>query len=230
MPLLKGNPLLIEWFQQCFPCENMTVVPVKEYESLNFHKATETMEDTDVYEHIPQTEILPDPIDNPCHIRYINGRIYYGSRILLPAKLSFLVANARDQEEITNAAKPNTIDLTSPVHQTEETTNSYRCVHGIKQFGDIKLKEQQRIHFENELNFNGHGSTDDSDRTDDELSKSVNTRSDERNAFETLDTLQTHCCDDMTLKAHALRLNPNAHSSELIKSSDLLELLKPTDR
>lgn len=168
---------MIEWFMQCFPsedCPSDGIATVDgEYESLNFHKASETMDDTDVYEHIPQSEILPDPIDNPCHIRYQNGHIYYGSRILLPAKLSFMITQNLDDDESTEPLK-NITGSDEPIGS--QKLHQYRCVHAIKTYGEHKLREQQR---ENELNTTGvgcgnsggHYSTDDSDRTDDEILK-----------------------------------------------------------
>lgn len=36
-------------------------------------------------------------------------------------------------------------------------------------------------------------------------------------------------CDDLTLKAHGIRLNPTVHQSNVIKSEDLLCLLDPVD-
>lgn len=36
-------------------------------------------------------------------------------------------------------------------------------------------------------------------------------------------------CTDIMLKAHAVRLNPNAHATELIRTSDLMDLLRPTN-
>lgn len=135
-PLLKGNPLLIEWFKQCFPTENDC--PTDEFESLSFYKAEnahQTDDENDVYENVNQSEIISDPVDNPCHIRYLNGRVYYGSRILLPAKLSFLVVTASDQNAINEMAHRD-------LHQSNET--DYRCVHSIKQYGDNKMKESQK--------------------------------------------------------------------------------------
>lgn len=174
LPLLKGNPLMIEWFMQCFPHDDRLPDGTVdgEYESLNFHKASETMDDTDVYEHIPQSEILPDPIDNPCHIRYQNGHIYYGSRVLLPAKLSFMITQANDDK----SAEPLKNLTGNDDAIGAEQPHAYRCVHAIKTYGEQKLREQQR---ENELNTTGagsgnaggHCSTDDSDRTDDETFK-----------------------------------------------------------
>lgn len=175
MPLLKNNPLLSDWFLQCFANDESIAVDGQqhqpstgfdhEYESLNFHKATETADETDVYEHIPQTEIFADPVDNPCHIRYINGRIHYGNRILLPAKLSFTMPNSSPPSQQHDSG-----EFDSAVTTEASATTSYRCVHGIKKYGDMKLKEQQRIHLDTELNA-GHYSADESDRTDDEIAK-----------------------------------------------------------
>lgn len=149
-PLLKGNPLLIEWFKQCFPHETNYDHPADEYESLGFHKAEnthQTDEENDVYENIHQSEIIPDPVENPCHTRYLNGRVYYGSRILLPAKLSFLVVTASDQNAINEVAKS---DMTSLKHRDSGSENEtdYRCVHSIKQYGDNKMKECQKNQLE----------------------------------------------------------------------------------
>lgn len=153
--------------------------PDHDYETLNFHKATETVDETDVYEHIPQTEILPDPVDSPCHLRYINGGIYYGSRILLPAKLSFMKPNCQ-APPLAAADDESDELLTSPTSSSSSSTAAplpppplpYRCVHGIKKYGDMKLKEQQRIHLDNEANAAaGHCSNDESDRIDDDVEK-----------------------------------------------------------
>lgn len=145
-PLLKGNPLLTEWFKQCFPHETNYDHPVDEYESLSFHRAENThLEENDVYENIHPSEIIPDPVENPCHTRYLNGRVYYGSRILLPAKLSFLVVTASDQNAINEVAKS---DITGLKHSGSDNETDYRCVHSIKQYGDNKMKECQKNQLE----------------------------------------------------------------------------------
>lgn len=171
---------MIEWFMQCFPNDDCLTDGSAdndgEYETLNFHKASETMDDTDVYEHIPQSEILADPIDNPCHIRYQNGHIYYGSRVLLPAKLSFMYTQTNYGVDDEESAEPPQNLTGNGEAIGSEPSHQYRCVHAIKTYGEHKLREQQR---ENELNVTGigsgnsggHCSTDDSDRTDDEMFK-----------------------------------------------------------
>lgn len=227
LPLLKGNPLLIEWFQQCFPNKRPADCPLNEYETINFHKISEAPEECDVYEQIPQNEILPDPLDNPCHLRYINGRIYYGNRILLPAKLSFLVANSDDQVPAAAAVKSETTEE----HLSDDNiplAKRYRCVHNIKNFGDHKLKEQQK----------NTGDTEDGERTstDDEPMPSTVAdslspihNSDDRNSSTEYSDISLNYCDEMMLKAHRLRLNPTAHSAtDLSNASDLLNLLKPS--
>lgn len=152
-PLLKGNPLLIEWFRQCFPNETTYEYPADEYESLGFHKAEnayQTDDEYDVHENVHQSEIIPDPVENPCHIRYLNGRVYYGSRILLPAKLSFLVVTASDQNAINEVAKSETNHGRHKDSAGENETD-YRCVHSIKQYGDNKMKECQKNQLEVQL-------------------------------------------------------------------------------
>lgn len=138
VPLLKGNPLLVEWFQQCFPSDRIADhSDDTPFESLSFHKATEIGDDPNVFEYIPQSELVSDPVDNPCHIRYINGSIYYGGRILLPAQLSFQVNSSTDE--------PRT---SKPATASEASCSSYKCVHDIKRYGDMKL----RMHVDNDNN------------------------------------------------------------------------------
>lgn len=149
-PLLKGNPLLIEWFKQCFPNDTTYDYPTDEYESLGFHKAEnahQADDENDVYENIHQSEIMADPVENPCHIRYLNGRVYYGSRILLPAKLSFLVVTASDQNAINEAARSE-LSQSKQRDGAGEIESDYRCVHSIKQYGDNKMKECQKNQLE----------------------------------------------------------------------------------
>ncbi len=150
-PLLKGNPLLIEWFKQCFPNETSNDSPTDEFESLSFYKAEnahQADDENDVYENVNQSEIVPDPVDNPCHIRYLNGRVYYGSRILLPAKLSFLVVTASDQNAINEVARNESSHTKNKDSSADGNETDYRCVHSIKQHGDNKMKECQKNQLE----------------------------------------------------------------------------------
>lgn len=151
-PLLKGNPLLVEWFQQCFPSERITDLATggtDQFESLNFHKACEAADDPDVYEYIPQSELVPDPVENPCYIRYINGNIYYGGRILLPAQLSFQVHSFAGKA-VHHSQISSRCDETPSSSSVMSCTSNYKCVHDIKRFGDIKFREQLRAHIEND--------------------------------------------------------------------------------
>lgn len=55
-------------------------------------------------------------------------------------------------------------------------------------------------------------------------------QSDEKNLSNSIESLETvTTCDDMTLKAQGIRLNPTVHQSNVIKSEDLLCLLDPID-
>lgn len=159
LPLLRGNQLLTDWFLECFPDERPSEITLTDYETLtNLRKEVNNIADTtEVYEYIPPNEILADPIENPCQLKYMNGRICYGNRIILPAKLSFLVTNHMEH-------MPNTSSIVgiTPLHQQPQlqleqeavdnndnhnvmnNDNIYTCVHNIKQYGDNKLKEYQK--------------------------------------------------------------------------------------
>lgn len=265
-PLLKGNPLLIEWFKQCFPNDTTTDCPGEDFESLSFYRAEnahQTDDENDVYENVNQSEIVSDPVDNPCHVRYLNGRMYYGGRILLPAKLSFLVVTASDQNAINEVAKNEPSHSKTKDASVEGNETEYRCVHSIKQYGDNKLRECQKNQLETPENsiceeVDNDKSTDEqncSDVTDGKscfLSMLCGNRrfhflisildaepqtsescpqSDEKilsGSAESLD-ISHNTCDDLTLKAHGIRLNPTVHQSNVIKSEDLLCLLDPID-
>lgn len=251
LPLLKENPLLVEWFQQCFPSDRIADHPNESpIESLSFHKATEIGDDPNVFEYIPQSELVPDPVENPCHIRYINGSIYYGGRILLPAQLSFQVNSAIvEPPKATKHQTPN----------CESNCSTYKCVHEIKRYGDMKI----RMHVDNDSHSLGSNSVNN-------CSDAAITPEPGKRKFLTLDFDWSNCfhfletnekpsfllpqenstiadvdsslagtsepgpsttsplkhCTDIMLKAHAVRLNPTAHATELIRTSDLMDMLK----
>lgn len=68
LPLLKGNQLLIDWFLQIFPSERIPDSAADEYESLIIkNNLTDEGTDSEVYETILQTDLMPDPVENsPC--------------------------------------------------------------------------------------------------------------------------------------------------------------------
>lgn len=180
-PLLKGNPLLIEWFKQCFPSETSSDCPAEEYESLSFFKAENAHQtDDENYESVNQSEIVSDPVENPCHIRYLNGRMYYGSRILLPAKLSFLVVTASDQNAINEMAQREPNHLRS----NDGNEPDYRCVHSIKQYGDNKMRECQKN--QSETPDNSTSEEVDVEKSTDELNCSDGTDGKRRDLFSNL--------------------------------------------
>lgn len=222
LPLLKGNALLIDWVLQCFPTEQYPDSPAEEYEYLNLRKAIETLDDPDVYEHLPQTEICPDPVENPCHLRYMNGRIYYGSRVQLPGKLSFVDTDKISGRSMLTATA--THDDRLAMATSESSTNApvksrYRCMHSIRQYGNLKIKEQQRTHMDAEANC---ASGEEHETNDDDCSKRTADALNNSSGSDASD-----CCDDITFKAHAIRLNPSAHTSTSgLNAEDTQNLLK----
>lgn len=244
VPLLKGNQLLVDWFQQCLGGEtggeNGTSIK-DEYETISFRKAAETIDDdTDTYEHIPQSEIFPDPNDNPCHIRYMNGRLFYGNRLSFPAKLSFsaINTNAVATDRIGGVApvpKTTTKTCTRTKHKTEKDSAStvcasYRCVHNIKEFGNMKLQVKSRNPMEtdqmdNSTTEEGEDSEDDQQPFDVKMI-AVEERS---GVDKSGDANSTHLlCDDKMMKAHGIRLNPLAHSSMIYNNAEMLNMLRPS--
>lgn len=229
VPLLKGNQLLVDWFLQCLGNETAESGNTKdEYETISFRKATDAIDDdTETYEYIPQSEIFPDPNENPCHIRYMNGRLFYGNRLSFPAKLSFSAtnSNATTTERRNRGASKSTTCTKMKCENEKESASiaSYRCVHDIKEFGNIKIQVKSRNATEIEQTDNsaaeeGEDSEDDQQLVD---AKSNDVKCGESNAMHSL-------CDDKMLKAHGIRLNPSAHSSVIYNNAEMLNMLKPS--
>lgn len=228
LPLLKGNQLLIDWFSQCIgpdKCDGSK----DEYETLDLRKSHE-MEDDDgeTYEYIPQNEIVSDPNDNPCHVRFINGRLFYGNRITIPAKLSFgvspCVSPSKHSSEIDRAYL---IGARDKLHQ-------YRCVHNIKQFGDRKMCDISKTQAE----FDQMGNSvalDEIENSDDEQPHcmlSPTDKTEEKHSFdEDTENSATYgpdqmLCDDALLRAHSIRLNSSSHAHMFSANIELLNKLK----
>lgn len=247
LPLMKGNQLLINWFVECLGGATITEHTPNEYETVTVRKATDAVDDeSEAYEHIPQSEIQSDPFDNPCNIRYINGGIYYGSRILLPAKLSFTVSGGGEAgaDESIAADRKRTHDIHLEDGVVSETVgarttlhgspNKYRCVHEIKHFGDAKIREQNKYPIDADL---GSGTHEDGDDSDDESLHTIKADVNEERLAEAIAAADLppsvhskNLCDDILLKAHGIRLNPSVHSSMVLSNSDMLNMLKPSYR
>lgn len=128
LPLLKGNQLLIEWFMGIFeaPSDNLD-----DYETLHLKKPLSEGEICDyTYEEMQSQDLIEGDSNNfsSCGVKYLNGKIMYRSKTLLPAKISFLV-NEVDVEQ------------KSPVASNKEENSSSWCVHEIRkhvQFSDKK--------------------------------------------------------------------------------------------
>lgn len=235
LPLLKGNQLLIEWFLQCIgpdKCESSK----DEYETLVLRKGTESFDD-DQFECIPHSEIMPDPNDNPCHTRYLNGRLFYGNRFPLPAKLSFgAVPCSSISSDSTEADRQYLIGGSSK-------TITYRCVHNIKEFADNKMRDRNHSELEPAEKM---GTNDIENNSDDEQQQNVSphvVKVEEKGNFDdehealaaaslanaAANANEHTLCDNVLLRAHSIRLNPALHTS-LHMNAELLNKLKPPDQ
>lgn len=212
------------------PVEESTTT---DYETLTFRKQSDTIDDNaDMYEHIPQSEIHPDPIENPCSLRYMNGGIYYGNRTFSPAKLSFTLAtddcNVDDEASDRKYGKRDE-NLMNEAKELGCSPSKYRCIHDIKYFGDARLRE------------NKSESIDEGDDSDedvvtaeaDEFSNADKNKADINCIQESPlppppSIYSTSLCSDIQLKAHGIRLNPSAHSSLVLNNTDMLNMLKPS--
>lgn len=226
LPLLKGNQLLINWFLECIdsPMADGTSA-AGDFETLTCRKAADsTVDDDDMYEYIPQSDIQPDPIESPCSVRYINGSIGFGTRTFSTAKLSFTVNSAERNPIITTNGGSN-----GDRKQTDTTgsgsPNKYRCVHVIKQFGDAQSRDANR-NVETPMDEN-EDSDDENAEPNHETRTTTAVDAPEATAAATAATTATEqMCDDVLLKAHGIRLNPAVHSSMVLNNNDMLNMLK----
>lgn len=223
VPLLKGNPLLLDWFLQCLGPDRLDITK-DEYETLLVRKGNDAIdEDAEAYEYMPQSAFAIDPNENPCHIRYMNGRLFYGNRFPLPAKLSFSAA-ACSVPSVTDAERYAPINC--------DRINQYRCVHSIKSLGDSKMRDCNKIHVDCE-----HAASDEIEGSDDERPDVA--LCDEKGHFDVEDVehasptagashgAEHALCGEALLRAHSVRLNPAAHAA-VHASSDLMGRLRQT--
>ncbi|CAO1412968.1 unnamed protein product [Diamesa serratosioi] len=109
LPLLKGNQLLIDWFLQLFEQEKPTESAIDEHETLYIKKSLSDSENSvDNHEELLSSDLLEiDVSDSMCGVKYLNGKLQYRGRIILPAKISFLAYDSHHddttaREEIGN--------------------------------------------------------------------------------------------------------------------------------
>lgn len=227
-PLFKSNQLLADWFLQCFGNEKtMTECGKDEYETITFRKIIEIDDDdAEAYEHIPQCEILPDPTDNPCHIRYMNGRLFYGNRFSFPAKLAFSTPALADCGGIELAAA-------NKMPPSNGKQQSYRCIHDVRGIGDTKAREKPKSQVDTDQSLN-YATADECENSDDEQhlldEAKIAPNTGDADSNDASSASLNVLCDDITLKAHKIRLNPSVYSSSLTSSADFLSLLKPIDQ
>ncbi|CAO1402788.1 unnamed protein product [Diamesa hyperborea] len=109
LPLLKGNQLLIDWFLQLFEQEKAPESAIDEHETLYIKKSLSDSENSvDNHEELLSSDLLEtDVSDSMCGVKYLNGKLQYRGRIILPAKISFLAYDSHyddttAREEIGN--------------------------------------------------------------------------------------------------------------------------------
>lgn len=215
VPLLKGNQFLIDWFYQYVApdkCESSK----DEYETLVLRKGNDSFDDNQ-FEYIPQSEILPDPNDNPCHIRYMNGRLFYGNRFPLPAKLSF------GATPCSTTSVESHEDNKQMLMGSGNKSSQYCCVHNIKEFADSKMREKHH----SELEHIGYIDNSDEDYSTPLDKMDDNIYVDEDVEYKYSDYV---LCDNTLLRAHSIRLNPSLHTSLVHSNADLLSKLKVQDQ
>ncbi|XP_053966533.1 uncharacterized protein LOC128868456 [Anastrepha ludens] len=207
LPLLKGNQFLIDWFLQQFseaqPPERIFSPPeqinLKEIEiRSNLYESLNDPPDaaTPCCELQQQHQQQQNQAQN-CQLRYINGRIFYGNKMTLPAKLSFMASNYQ-QDSINECDAEELADQPMP-----------ECVHGIREHGEKRLAAAVDKAAAADAN------SDDNEKSEEEeVSKALII--DTANEEDSSSSVET--CDDAALRAHAMRLNPSYYSSTCFTS------------
>ncbi|KAH8291293.1 hypothetical protein KR054_010370 [Drosophila jambulina] len=184
MPLLKGNQFLCDWFVQQFPQGKPPKRILSPVETINLHDVQNNT--TGEYTEMIQEFIdVPPPSKPGCHIKYINGRIFYGAKILLPAKLSFMAASIYNEQSH---------DL--PAVSSESLT----CAHGIRAQGEKLLSMA--------ANADSDDAADRSEEDDPSRALVIDTTGDEQNSCSSIEM-----CDEAGLRAHAIRLNASLYTN-----------------
>ncbi|EDW48218.1 GM20022 [Drosophila sechellia] len=184
MPLLKGNQFLVDWFVQQFPQGKPPKRILSPVETINLHDVQNNT--TGEYtETIQEFTDVPTPSKPGCHLKYINGRIFYGAKIQLPAKLSFMAASIYNEQSYD----------APPV-----SSDSLNCAHGIRAQGEKLLSMA--------ANTDSDDGADRSEEDDASRALIIDTTGDEQNSCSSIEM-----CDEAGLRAHAIRLNPGLYSN-----------------
>lgn len=163
-------------------------------EPINLHKVANNP-NMDSAETI--TELMDDPPAQgkqpACQIKYFNGRIYYGTKIMLPAKLSFRAASIYNEQSHDDN-----------IVEGEKIT----CAHGIRAQGEKLINCASSV-----------DSDDAADRSEeDDASRALlidtTTTGEDENSGSSIDI-----CDDATLRAHAIRLNASYYNNCLMNAT-----------
>lgn len=126
-----------------------------------------------------------------CQIKYFNGRIYYGTKIMLPAKLSFRAASLYNEQS-------------HDVVDEEKIT----CAHGIRAQGEKLINCASSVDSDDAAE---RSEEDDPSRA---LLIDTTTTGEDENSCSSLDI-----CDDATLRAHAIRLNASYYNNCLMNAT-----------
>ncbi|XP_017108479.2 uncharacterized protein mute [Drosophila bipectinata] len=184
MPLLKGNKFLCDWFVQQFPQGKPPKRILSPVETINLLEVQNNT--TGEYtETIQEFLDVPAPSKPSCHLRYINGRIFYGSKMLLPAKLSFMAASIYNEQSG---------DV--PLASAEPLT----CAHAIRTQGEKLISLASNV--------DSDDATDRSEEDDASRALVIDTTGDEQNSCSSIEM-----CDDVGFRAHAIRLNAGLYSN-----------------
>ncbi|XP_062716936.1 uncharacterized protein LOC109401056 isoform X2 [Aedes albopictus] len=206
LPLLKGNPLLIEWFLQLFPLESPTEGNTSDYEVISIKKLPHADHPTDpdeVYEEVPFVDLAPETAGEStvCGTKYIQGRIMYGTQ---PARLTFLAHDCMTT-------------LSSAATQRGENPGLKGCVHNVRSV-DNRPKATTAD--------GGESGTTASDGRE-PLPQTADHTTPEEVHQQHEDSARYKLCDEATFNAHAIRLNPLVHGVKGVTYADVAHLLVP---
>ncbi|XP_055636041.1 uncharacterized protein LOC129775376 [Toxorhynchites rutilus septentrionalis] len=128
LPLLKGNPLLIEWFLQLFPSEKPPESSLSDHEVISTKKLSmlDSPDAIHTYEEVSFGDIPSESTGEStiCGTKYIQGRIIYGT---LPARLSFLAHNCTISPSQNGISQPKGCMHNVNVRNVEKSRQSADC-------------------------------------------------------------------------------------------------------